>query len=674
MDAIETRNRWKPLIICLSLLLFLFSALPNVLTQQRISKPTGLNSWKPNYLLPAYGDNTLDSVIRTDFTVAMRDGVIIDCLKWVPVRTAPAGGWPTVMMVHGYGDNKETLSEFCRLQAQYGYYTMTFSVRGQGQSTGLSNLISTTEADDLIEIVAWVKADSVNGSNPHRILIMGGSQGGALPMIAATRGMQVAAIINSVAPPDFASSWIENGSIKMTLLWTIEYTTDTARYNSTVNRMSDWIYADNKNYWDSLAHHLPIGRDFITGLQNIQVPVLIEASWQDKFFNAKGWIDHIDKINAPMSSYLGAVQGHGGDHSPSEDIWHMDWFNNWFFQWVWGMPTPILSQAKYQYASTTFPVANNWFTFTHDSSSVLLRNISTPMKLYLGKNGKLKTIAETGTSKQTLKNTVRNNYSLQSAVYSEFKGAEFTNKFKVDTVKFVSNALTSDLEWTGTPTVKVDFKSSARDFVQLNFQVYEVLSSGTVRFVNRANYTDRNYTRNSRRTATFKGQAHSHTFKAGSKIMLLLTNLDRAHTDYTFFETNPFVLPVMKDGSHDIFLNSNSYIELPIVNPGSNALNFAEETDNEIITSEPYKFSLSQNYPNPFNPATMIEYTIAKAEKVELKVYDLLGREVKTLVSQIQNPGSYNITFNAAGLSSGVYFYRLTTESFTDVKTMVLIK
>ena len=135
-------------------------------------------------LLPRYdGVQGLDSVKRYDFTVTMGDGVIIDALKFIPVGIAPpAGGWPTVIMVHGYGDNKETLAGFCHDQAQYGYYTATYSVRGQGKSGGLSNLISLTEAKDLITFVNFIKKDSVNGSNPSNILIMGGSQGGLLPI------------------------------------------------------------------------------------------------------------------------------------------------------------------------------------------------------------------------------------------------------------------------------------------------------------------------------------------------------------------------------------------------------------------------------------------------------------------------------------------------------------
>lgn len=673
MNAIKTRNLLKHSILCFSMLLFLLANAGEVFAQHRLSKPKNLNSWKPTHLLGQQLDHSA-VVVRTNFTITMRDGVIIDCLKYVPVDPAPQGGWPTVIMHHGYGDNKETLAEFCRLQAEYGYYTMTFSVRGQGLSGGLSNLISITEAEDLKEIVNWVKADSVNGSNPSKILIMGGSQGGAVPMIAASRGMQVAAIINSVAPPNFASSWIENGSIKMTLLWTVEYTPDTARYNGQVDRMSNWIYADNKNYWDSLAFWLPKDRDFITGLPNITVPVLVEASWQDKFFNADGWILHIDKItNAPMSSYLGAVQGHGSDHSATEDQWHMEWFNNWFFQWLWNMQTPILSQAKYQYASTKFPVINNqYFTFIHDSSTILLRNISAPMRLYLNKNGALKTTVQSGSNTVTFKNRVTNGYNLQQAVNDEFKGTNFNNKFKKDSVKFTSAALTTNLEWTGTPIIRLDYKSSASTFCQFNYQIYELLPSGERRFINRANFTDRNYSSNSRRQVTFRGQAHSHIFQAGSKIVVIITNLDKAHTDSTFFGSNPFVLPTMKNGDHTVYLSSNSYIELPIVS-GANRPEVMFTEDSEE-TNNPVSFSLSQNYPNPFNPSTMIEYSIANAEKVELRVYDLLGREVQTLVNNVQNPGSYSVTFNAVNLSSGVYFYKLVAGNFTDIKRMILVK
>jgi hypothetical protein len=90
----------------------------------------------------------------------------------------------------------------------------------------------------------------------------------------------------------------------------------------------------------------------------------------------------------------------------------------------------------------------------------------------------------------------------------------------------------------------------------------------------------------------------------------------------------------------------------------------------------PYIYSLSQNYPNPFNPATRIQYSVANAGMVTLKVYNMLGQEVKTLVNEEKSAGIYEVTFNAAGLSlaSGVYIYRIKAGDFVKVKKLMLIK
>jgi len=91
-------------------------------------------------------------------------------------------------------------------------------------------------------------------------------------------------------------------------------------------------------------------------------------------------------------------------------------------------------------------------------------------------------------------------------------------------------------------------------------------------------------------------------------------------------------------------------------------------------TNQPYKYGLNQNYPNPFNPSTQITYTIAKRGTVTLVVYDLLGREVSRLVNEVKEAGSYTATLNGARLSSGVYFYKLSSGSFVQTKKMLLMK
>ncbi|MGC8654760.1 MAG: T9SS type A sorting domain-containing protein, partial [Candidatus Kryptoniota bacterium] len=88
----------------------------------------------------------------------------------------------------------------------------------------------------------------------------------------------------------------------------------------------------------------------------------------------------------------------------------------------------------------------------------------------------------------------------------------------------------------------------------------------------------------------------------------------------------------------------------------------------------PAHFSLNQNYPNPFNPATNISFSIPSKSFVSLKVFDALGREVATLLSEELPPGMYSQQWNAQGFPSGVYFYRLQAGSFTDTKKLILLK
>ncbi|MDP4117336.1 MAG: T9SS type A sorting domain-containing protein, partial [Bacteroidota bacterium] len=101
----------------------------------------------------------------------------------------------------------------------------------------------------------------------------------------------------------------------------------------------------------------------------------------------------------------------------------------------------------------------------------------------------------------------------------------------------------------------------------------------------------------------------------------------------------------------------------------------------EMITSvelssngQPSNFGLEQNYPNPFNPNTTINYRLPQSGPVTIKVYDVLGNEVKTLVNEYKSAGEYSINFDAGKLSSGVYIYRITSGGYTSAKKMTLIK
>lgn len=92
------------------------------------------------------------------------------------------------------------------------------------------------------------------------------------------------------------------------------------------------------------------------------------------------------------------------------------------------------------------------------------------------------------------------------------------------------------------------------------------------------------------------------------------------------------------------------------------------------ISSLPKEFALQQNFPNPFNPTTSINYDLPVSSMVTLKIYDIAGKEIATLVNEQQNAGIYNVQFHGSNIASGVYFYRIEAGEFTQVKKMFLIK
>jgi hypothetical protein len=122
--------------------------------------------------------------------------------------------------------------------------------------------------------------------------------------------------------------------------------------------------------------------------------------------------------------------------------------------------------------------------------------------------------------------------------------------------------------------------------------------------------------------------------------------------------------------NHSLDLNDVTGTQVAVNNFGDQVVSVRELPSSGI----PSSYSLSQNYPNPFNPSTNIQYSIPKTGFVTLKIYNLLGQEVATLVEGNQTAGTYVATFDASSVSSGVYFYRLASGGFAEVKKMLLLK
>lgn len=127
-------------------------------------------------------------------------------------------------------------------------------------------------------------------------------------------------------------------------------------------------------------------------------------------------------------------------------------------------------------------------------------------------------------------------------------------------------------------------------------------------------------------------------------------------------------------GVTSIAVNSNAKSILAGTKEGqiyTKPVNITDVNDNNEIPTE---FRLEQNYPNPFNPTTTIEFSVVNKEHISLVIYNILGQEVRTLINNELNPGNYKVTFDGKGLASGVYIYRLSSNSATFVKKMILQK
>ncbi|MFZ2322474.1 MAG: T9SS type A sorting domain-containing protein [Ignavibacteriaceae bacterium] len=127
--------------------------------------------------------------------------------------------------------------------------------------------------------------------------------------------------------------------------------------------------------------------------------------------------------------------------------------------------------------------------------------------------------------------------------------------------------------------------------------------------------------------------------------------------------------PILIDSGSYSLTNANIITQAALITNYNNIT-----TDVEVENTSADHYNLSQNYPNPFNPSTKIKYSIANNLNVQLKIFDVLGKEITTLVSSEQPAGTYEVNFDGKELTSGIYFYTIKAGNYTETKSMILIK
>ncbi len=509
----------------------------------------------------SYKENDFD-ISRKNFKLKLRDDVSLDCTSFTPNIAKPLTGFPCIVYCHGFGKTKEDNLANAAAYARFGFITFTFSMRGQGNSEGESNLISEIEADDLKDVIDYIKKDIL--VDKKRIAVIGSSQGGIVPLMAACDGLDVNCLISDLISPDFASNWIGNGCIKMSLLWSLSYSPDIVRYNNEVKSFRNWILSGKRDKWDSLLYCIPRQRDFSSSINENKIPVFISNSFEDKYFSSNSIIENLSNFSENTKFYFGAIEGHGSITTEDEDAYHDKSMKEWLDKHL----NNIDPDEKINFAASlsSLPIENNIWSFQRLYSNTSLFENASRIKFYLHPSNIITELPYIGdTTSFTFKNIITDStFTMNEAVNFEFRGDYFDLKFIKQRLVFDSEPLVWNYNVLGIPKLHLVYKSG-KPVCQFNFQIYEVFSDGTSKFVSSINYTDRNYVKGKLKKTDISGDALGHIFTAHNKIRIVLTNLDTREYD-NFLRSNPYVLPVLESSVNIIYTGGKegSYIELPL--------------------------------------------------------------------------------------------------------------
>ncbi len=593
------------------------------------------------------------SQTRQDVSIPVSGGDTLDALYFTPAQHKPPHGFPALVDVPGFGLTKLTEAATCSVYARMGYFTLTYSVRGQGNSTGLSSIMSRRERQDLGEVLNYVK--SLRAVDPTLVGVMGGSQGGLHALWAAADQLSVKAVSADAIVPNWASDMLMNGCIRRTALQLLQ--SGPVRYAAVRDTL--WQLARTDSF-DAFKTLFSRDRDVDTSqLAASPIPVESFVKWQDHYFSAGGGIDAHLRSGGTTTLYAG-TGGHYSDVSPPESYFQDDHTTRWFGNFLLGQSTGILSEPPVAYAYSSLPMDSlGYFQWQHEEISSWPPAGIRRFKFYLSPDSLLSYYPPAIDADSVILSNdyLDTSYTFDEAFIEGFHGERFDEILPRNAIAFTSPPLSSDLMWVGATSMNL-FVRSDHDKFPVHVQIYEVDDEGAKSFINRINYIARGWQPGTSGIIAANGIPHAHKFMQGHRIRVEITNMDK--TNRLVLGSYPFVAPVFARTSATIFADElhPSYIEIPLAGSlTSLASNGA---------GVPASYTLLQNYPNPFNPSTTISLSVPRESDVTLRVFDAIGRNMATLINGRLHSGDYSISWNAAGSSgsqpapaSGVYFYRM---------------
>ncbi len=605
-------------------------------------------------------DTARPQIPMEDVQIHASSGIILEATITRPLGLPPSGGFPGVVLIHGFGGSKNDMQTVAITIAMYGYASIAYSVRGQGNSGGLSTVCGELEKQDLLDVIQFFRNSS--NINPEKLGVAGGSQGGIHSWMAAVYRMPgVQAVTPLIATPDFARALIPNGCVTNGLV--AELSLGSVQYSGDRDRLRNFVVADQ---YDSVQIYID-ERDLAHLIDSVRIPVLQGLGWADVLFPVNGGIHARERLAArgiPAWSYFG-TNSHGEIVDPAEAAFLLQKMVQWFDHWLKGfsLDQDTVPMVFYSDDRPGWP---------HHTTAVWPPEPSGTLRLYITRSGLARLYPAAADSFSFSVTYNDPSFTPGMGWDSLYGGASFLEAFTSSPVRFLSgNVLGADAEITGIPSGQIMVQSDAGEF-QAHVRLYDVAPSDTGpvwSLISRSINGIRQSTPDDRHRISFQCRGFSHIIPAGHRIGVEVTSLDmlddvRANT-VPYFLSSHSMLYTMPDDA--------SYIDLPVVGEMPPLLAM-RDNDPAAVRA----FRLDQNYPNPFNPVTTVSFVISSAGGrpaiVTLKVYDVLGREVAELANGRMATGIHTIRWNASGYPGGVYYYRLMAGEFSQTRKMMLVK
>ena len=495
--------------------------------------------------------------------ITMNDGVKLDASVFTPGGKQPEDGWPGILLIHGHGDagNKTSMFGRAKRYANRGYLTVSYSVRGQGDSEGLVFHMGARELFDLQDVISWML--HTLPVHPEKLGVCGSSQGGWHAYMAAAHHPQVATVVPENICVDCADFAVHNGCLSR---WFFTRTMRRRILTAGLQEMArqwavsgDWFRI--REWLKPLSPMLFVDRS--------QCPIFILHGWHDVGMPPNLTLEIFNRIQSPKKLYIGGG-GHDGLDSASAQKVRTELIDRWLDHWLKGKDTGIMDEPAIVYIQRpgwqavevdTFPPADTetqiLYLSANESEQAIPEDPNATFEVM--RSQPVRALVDNAPNAPSIHSNITNRpmdpaYSLADALNDDMAGV--ADALAREIISFASVPVDENIEIVGSPIVKLYVMPNRPQF-QVVANLYGVNTKGERTMITRGQFGTRIAEPGQHLTIEIEMRSIGYALEAGHRLLLEVCNFDTTYA-FPFFE--PSVARLYHDKQHP------SSVELPVRN------------------------------------------------------------------------------------------------------------